>query len=136
MPSLLLLPTTGAGRLLATLLVSGTPGAMAHELTSQAYRNSLAPSDATLLFAAADLRAPAPATTTAADLCQLTLRVFDAQRRQPRPALVRLTSAGGSALPLPGLINRGLGLRQNHPAKEWFVLPAGATGRATQPPCG
>ena len=127
MPSLLSLPTTGAGRLLATLLVSGTPGAMAHELTSQAYRNSLAPGEAALLFAAADLRAPAPAPATAADLCQLTLRVFDAQTRQPRPALVRLTSAGGSALPLPGLINRGLGLRQNHPAKEWFVLPAAAT---------
>ena len=55
------------------------------------------------------------------------MRLSDAQTHRPRPGLVRVRQADGTAVPLPGLINRGLGLRQNHPGKEWYVLPADAT---------
>jgi hypothetical protein len=58
----------------------------------------------------------------AAETCQLTVRLIDAETRQPVPGLVRVTQADGRVVPMAGLVNRGAKLRDNHPAKEWFAV--------------
>jgi hypothetical protein len=59
----------------------------------------------------------------------LTIELVDESDARPLPGLIRIRDSGGSALPLPPLLPRGLGLAANHPSLEWYVLPARSTVR-------
>lgn len=74
-----------------------------------------------MLLNAANLRVVAASPKDAATSA-LTLKLVDADTRQPLAGLVRVKRADGTAVPLAGLVNRGTKLRNNHPAKEWFAL--------------
>lgn len=43
--------------------------------------------------------------------------------------LLRVTDASGRVLPVPPLLPRGFGLKADHPANEWHVLPGATTVR-------
>jgi len=94
---------------------------LAHEPTRFAHEAALDPCERLVLLNAANLRVVA-ATPQDAAICALTLKLVDADTRQPLAGLVRVKRADGTAVPLAGLINRGTKLRNNHPAKEWFAL--------------
>jgi hypothetical protein len=59
--------------------------------------------------------------------CRLTLKLIDSVTKKPRAGLVRIATSDGHVLPLEGLLNRGIGLRQGHGAKQWHVLLESAT---------
>ena len=63
-------------------------------------------------------RAPAPETRP------VTIRLVDAQSGAELPGLIRVTAAKKQAVPLPSLLNRGVGLLENQPRiGTWSVLP-------------
>ena len=101
--------------------------AFAHDPTWAAHIASLDPREGRVLAGARSLRAVVSAPPRAAETCRLTVRLFDAETRQPRPGLVRITQSDANAVALPGLVNRGTKLRNNHPAKDWFALVEGTT---------
>jgi hypothetical protein len=117
-----LLKRCGAPYLISTLSVLGALQVASHELTREAHETSLDPRERRVLANVRSLRAVAAAPLRAAETCQLTIRLLDAETRQPRPGLVRVTRADGSAVVLAGLVSRGTKLRNNHPAKDWFAL--------------
>ncbi|MEQ2005652.1 MAG: CehA/McbA family metallohydrolase [Limisphaerales bacterium] len=92
-----------------------------HEPTRAAHEAALDPCERVVLLNAANLRVVNAAPRDAAS-CALTLRLVDAETKQPLAGLVRVKRADGTAVPLAGLVNRGTKLRNNHPAKEWFAL--------------
>ena len=106
-------------------LALGISAGFSHESTRRAHERSLGLRDGKFLIAAADLRAPAPDAAAAAHMCQLTVRLVDAATGRPRPGLVRVKGAEGNVVPLPGLVNRGIGLRSS--ALEWYALNEAAT---------
>ncbi|MSU70208.1 MAG: hypothetical protein EXS39_05440 [Opitutaceae bacterium] len=100
-----------------------TYAALAHESTKSAFEASLDPREAKVLAAAASLgeaTRPSPASSNTAEL---TVRLIEAETKLPLAGIVRITRANGTAVALPGLVDRGLKLRANHPAKDWFVVP-------------
>jgi hypothetical protein len=101
-----------------SLLPTASP---AHEPTRVAHEASLDPCERVVLLTAANLRVVAASPKDTAT-CALTLKLVDAETRQPLAGLVRVRRADGTAVPLAGLVNRGTKLRNNHPAKEWFAL--------------
>ncbi len=101
-------------RVLGGALMAVVAGVRAHEHTRPEY--------ALRLVAAADLRNPTAVAPALAETCQLTLRLVDAETRRPRPGLVRITREDGGAVMPAGLVNRGIGLRLNHPARAWHVV--------------
>ena len=103
-------------------LASGPLGALAHEATRAAHESSLNPQEKNRLLAAAGLRAATSSPAPAAETARLTLSLVDSETRQPLPGLVRILQADGTTVPLPGLVNRGIKLRANHPAKDWYAL--------------
>ena len=63
-------------------------------------------------------RAPAPETRP------VTIRLVDAQSGAELSGLIRVTGAKKQAVPLPSLLNRGVGLLENQPRiGTWSVLP-------------
>jgi|TARA_B100001971_G_C18244824_1_gene573483 hypothetical protein len=50
----------------------------------------------------------------------LVLETVDADTNQPIPCLVRITDGKGKVMNLPRMLNRGTGLRKNHPASQWY----------------
>ncbi|MDP7010056.1 MAG: CehA/McbA family metallohydrolase [Verrucomicrobiota bacterium] len=50
----------------------------------------------------------------------LILETVDADTGQPIPCLVRITDGKGKVMDLPRMLNRGMGLRKNHPASQWY----------------
>lgn len=96
--------------------------ALAHPSTWHAFEASLDARETKALAAAPSLREAPFTSRTNSDQCELSLRLIDAETQLPLPGLVRITRANGAAIALPGLVNRGIKLRANHPAKEWFVL--------------
>jgi hypothetical protein len=53
---------------------------------------------------------------------QLMLETVDADTSKPIPCLIRITNEKGLVKTAPGLLNRGLGLRKNHPATQWHCF--------------
>src|SRR5262245_5358113 len=96
-----------------------TGALLAHEQTRRAFEASLDPRAARRLLAAAALRTPAPAASAVAEMCQLTLRLFDVETSRPRIGLVRVTKSDGAVETLPGLINRARPLRSL--GEQWYV---------------
>lgn len=90
--------------------------ASAHENTLAANTHSLDSLAATALEESA--RGPR---------CRLTLNLVDAHTKKPLSGLVRITDTDGKVLALEGLVNRGTGLRQSHPSREWSALLNSAT---------
>src|SRR5262245_20219471 len=113
---------SGMASLITSVLVIGLRDALAHEPTRGAHEASLAPSEKQMLARAQSLEAGAPASLPGTKACRLTVRLLDAETRKPLPGLVRVTHANGLVVPLPGLVNRGIKLREKHPAKDWFAL--------------
>lgn len=107
------------------LLAAGSIDSWAHELTLRAYENSLDNSAGHASGAAASLRSTPPDTLPAAEMCQLTVRLLNAETRQPIQGLIRVKHADGRIVPLAGLVNRGIRLRNSHPAKSWYAAGAG-----------
>jgi hypothetical protein len=109
--------------LIASVTALISPNALSHELTRNAYEASLDLHEGKVLAKVRSLRAVAsPASRAAADSCQLSIRLVDSDTRKPLPGLVRVTHSDGVAVPLAGLVSRGIKLRNNHPAKDWFSL--------------
>ena len=108
-------------RYLLSIAIALAAAARAHEPTRGAHEASLDPRERIVLANATTLRAAVSEPATAA-ACALTLKVVDAETKLPLPVLVRVKRADGTAAPLAGLVNRGIKLRVNHPAKEWFAL--------------
>src|SRR5262245_39170647 len=96
--------------------------AFSHETTRRAHESSLDPREEKALAHAQGIAFAAPAEVGATPTCQLRIRLLDARSRKPLPGLVRVTQSGGGTIPLAGLVNRGTKLRNDHPAKDWFVL--------------
>jgi hypothetical protein len=109
---------------LILLLALGAIDGWAHELTLRAYEASLAGAVGKLGAVANDERAPSPDTFAGAEMCQLTVRLLNADTGQPIQGLIRLKHTDGRNVPLAGLVNRGIGLRQSHPAKNWHAADA------------
>lgn len=80
---------------------------------------SLDPRDAGAVAAGSGLRLVA---TNGGQGCGLTIALIDQETGESLPGLVRITTSGGGIVPLPGVINRGIGLRTNHASKAWHVL--------------
>lgn len=59
--------------------------------------------------------------------CELTVRLIDADIGRDMPGLIRLRDASGAAIKPEGLLPRGLGLDDQEPIAEWYVLPQAAT---------
>src|SRR5207249_4938247 len=54
--------------------------------------------------------------------CRLTIKLIDAETKQPLPGLMRITLPDGSAVGLDNMLNRGTALPSTHPARQWFAL--------------
>lgn len=93
----------------------------AHEHTAPKYPVTLLPAKADSVADDGSSKADDEST------CRLTLKLIDSATKKPRAGLVRITTGDGHVLPLEGLLNRGIGLRQKHRAKEWHVLLESAT---------
>ena len=96
----------------------------AHEHTLPAYASSLGP-------AGADGSVPSGASESGESVrtsrCRLTLKLIDAATRETLPGLVRITTSDGRVQALRALFNRGTGLREGHPGKDWYVVLGPAT---------
>lgn len=110
---------------LSFLLAAGASDSWAHELTLRAYEASLDGSAGKAGAAAASLRGTASDPLPAAETCQLTIQLLNAETRQPIQGLIRVKHADGRIVPLGGLVNRGIRLRNSHPAKNWYATNAG-----------
>jgi hypothetical protein len=111
---------------LGAAVLLGLPAASpAHEPTRGNHEASLDPRERVVLANVENLRAII-AAPQASPTCSLTLKLADADTKQPLAGLIRVTRPDGSAVPLAGLVNRGTKLRNNHPAKDWYALPGPA----------
>ena len=110
--------------LAALLTAAGGRSLRAHEHTRPAYWRSLGAQGADR-DGQSGTSASGPTAETAT--CELTLSLIDAVTKRPLDGLVRITASDGRALALPGLFNRGTGLRRDHAGKEWYVLLESAT---------
>ena len=54
--------------------------------------------------------------------CRLTLNLIDTVTKESLPGLVRIANSDGRLEALEGLFNRGTGLRQQHPSRDWYVI--------------
>lgn len=109
----------------ALLTMAGFSNSFAHELTRSAYEASLDAREGKALAVAASLRGTSPDPSPPVETCQLTVQLLNAETRQPLHGLFQLRQADGRIVPLAGLVNRGIRLRSNHPAKNWYVASAG-----------
>src|SRR5437667_3720627 len=107
---------------IAALATLGLLQALAHETTRRAHEASLDPRETKALANGRSIAGVFPPSVAPAPLCQLTIRLLDANTRKPLPGLVRITQSDGNVLFLARLISRGTKLRNDHPAKDWFAL--------------
>ena len=98
------------------------PNALGHEITRSAYEASLDLHEGKVLAKAQGLSAVSPAASHEAHTCQLSIRLVDSETKRPLPGLVRVTDSDSAVVPLAGLVSRGIKLRNNHPAKNWFAI--------------
>ena len=63
------------------------------------------------------------------DRCAVSIEAVDPESGRPAPALIRVTDAQGRAVGFDGLLDRGIGLDDKHPAHRWSVLPGRRTVR-------
>lgn len=103
------------------LCVLGAGRLPAHELTRAAYEARLNAQEQRSLSARLRLATPADASRDGPP-CRVTLRLVDAETFRPLPGLVRITGSRGQILAPAGLVNRGIRLRDNHPAKAWSAV--------------
>ena len=91
---------------------------LAHENTLSSYTRSLRSEDAdqgTLSKASASNQ------STDSSRCRLTLNLIDAVTKESLPGLLRTTMSDGHIEALEDLFNRGTGLRQQHPSRDWYI---------------
>jgi hypothetical protein len=92
---------------------------LAHENTLSSYTQSLrledADHDSLYEVSASD-------QSTDRSRCQLTLNLIDAVTKESLPGLLRITTSDGRIEALEGLFNRGTGLSQQHPSRDWYVI--------------
>src|SRR5262245_25099091 len=93
---------------IATVFALSLLNGLAHEATLGAHEAALDPREAKALANARTLAAVTPASLAKAESCQLTVRLLDAETHKPLPGLLRVTQADGRAVPLAGLVNRGM----------------------------
>ena len=55
-------------------------------------------------------------------VCHLKLQLFDADTGVLLPGLVRIRTVSGDVVPLPRLLNRGTGLDEGQPGRDWYVV--------------
>src|SRR5262245_42280869 len=96
-------------------------GAFGHETTRQAHERSLDPREEKSIARAQSIAFAASAQPGATPSGRLRIHLVDARTRDPIPGVVRVTQSNGDPVPLPGLVSRGTKLRNDHPAKNWFV---------------
>ena len=94
----------------------------AHEPTWTRYSRQLNRREVRLLARGVPLHALAAQPGADTETCRLRLRLVDAETREALSGLVRIAGPEGKALPLPGLVNRGIQLREGHPARDWHAL--------------
>jgi len=92
---------------------------LAHENTLSSYTRLLRPEDADQ---GALYKVSASDQSTESSRCRLTLNLIDAATKESLPGLVRITTSDGHIEVLEGLFNRGTGLRQQHPSKDWYIM--------------
>lgn len=92
---------------------------LAHENTLSSYTRSLRSEDPDQ---GALNEVSASDQTTDSSRCRLTLNLIDAATKESLPGLVRATTSDGRKEALEGLLNRGTGLRQRHPSRDWYVI--------------
>ncbi|HEV7406539.1 MAG TPA: CehA/McbA family metallohydrolase [Chthoniobacteraceae bacterium] len=114
-------------RLAALALLFNISAALAHDATMGAHEASRDPVEALLLAAGLPLAALADPPPAGTPTCRLTIKLVDAKTQRPVSGLVRVTRANGEAVPLASLLPRGIGLRPDHPGREWFALLESAT---------
>lgn len=108
-------------RYLLSVAIALAATARAHEPTRGAHEASLDARERIVLAAATNLGVSVSESATTVP-CALTIKIVDADTKQPLAGLIRVKRADGTAVQLAGLVNRGTKLRVNHPAKEWFAL--------------
>ncbi len=100
---------------------------MGHDSTLHAYEVARDRMEARFIAAGGALAALAEPLPAGVPACQLTIKLVDAKTRLPVSGLVRVTRANGEAVPLAGLLYRAIGLRPDHPGREWFAILESAT---------
>ncbi len=106
--------------LLSVVMIALKNGSLlAHENTLFSYTRSLRSDDAD---EGALHKVSVSDQFTDSSRCRLTLNLIDAATKESLPGLVRITTSEGHIVPLEGLFNRGTGLRQQHPSRDWYVL--------------
>ncbi|MBI4622030.1 MAG: sulfatase-like hydrolase/transferase [Verrucomicrobia bacterium] len=108
---------------LLLLLGPGAAPGPAHESTFHRFERLLDARETVALARTSSLHQDTAAGAGGQREGRLTLRLVDAETKQPLPGLVRIVGASGRGVELPGLLSRGLKLRAAHPGKEWYVLP-------------
>ena len=92
---------------------------LAHESTLSSYTHSLRSEDADQ----GELNeVSVSGQSTDSSRCRLTLNLIDAATKESLPGLVRITTSDGRIEALEGLFNRGTGLRQQHPSRDWYIV--------------
>jgi hypothetical protein len=92
---------------------------LAHESTLSSYTRSLRSEDADQ----GELNeVSVSGQSTDSSRCRLTLNLIDAATKESLPGLVRITTSDGRIEALEGLFNRGTGLRQQHPSRDWYIV--------------
>ncbi len=97
---------------------------LAHENTLPSYTRSLRSEDADQI---ALNEVSASEKSTNSSRCRLTLNLIDAATKKSLPGLVRIMTSDGRIEALEGLFNRGTGLRQRHPSRDWYVILKSST---------
>jgi hypothetical protein len=64
---------------------------------------------------------------TTGPTCALSVELIDLRTNQPLPGVVQVLDAGGKAVELPELVNRGQGVEPNGPIHQWWVLTKATT---------
>jgi hypothetical protein len=92
---------------------------LAHENTLSSYTHSLCSEDANQ---SALNEVSVSDQPTDSSRSRLTLNLIDAATKESLPGLVRITTSDARIEALEGLFNRGTGLRQQHPSRDWYIV--------------
>lgn len=104
--------------LIAIALLAGVP-ARPHETTRARHEAGLDPRETRALGRGESLHS---SSRRSSDHTHVTLRLTPRVGGPAIPGLVRIRTEDGAPVALPGLVNRGIKLRQGHPARQWFAV--------------
>ncbi|MCZ6672676.1 MAG: CehA/McbA family metallohydrolase [Verrucomicrobia bacterium] len=95
--------------------------ASAHEATWAGFESQFTPSNLLAAVDAAETEGSKTTKENNSPTCKLRVSLIDANTAKTLPGLIRVSTENG-VIPIEGLVNRGLGLDEDHASAQWYAL--------------